>query len=893
MRRPLPALAAAATAGLLVVGASAAPSASADQQLAGPAASSLDSDQPSALLRGTLRVLADADHTEAGSLEAARRAAAAELAEHTEPAEHADGEHDHAAHGHDEAEGDAHSSTPLTAYLQVGGVWVPLDSHDVAEVAPGSAVTVRVEVPAPVVEAVQDGDPVDTSTVVPAAEPAAGSAGGASSTRTTSAAADTTIPERVLDAALDSPAAVGSALSRASAVAAATSAEPVAADVVGATAPLAATVSSSQPVTVVAISMLGGSDSYYSDGRVDELLGATSDYWGEQTGGAVGFRRDGAVTRYSSSLSCSNPNALWNEAAQRAGFSQGAGKHLLLLLPPQAYRSGCSYGLGSVGASAGAGGVAYVSDASWPAIAHELGHNMSLLHADRLDCGTDVDTAFGSGSGYGSCSVISYGDRTDVMSSAAARADGTPVQATGSASAIALARLGVLGSGDRVDVTASGTTTWTVKPLSSLSGLRSVRVTDPRSGDAYDLEVRAATGRDTFGWGGSSRTTYGLRVLKTGQDGGSLLLDASPTGSPSSDTNVVVTSGSTFTSAAGGVAVRTSAPAADGSVTAQVSVARAGQEHWASSAVSLAATRLQGADRYSTAATVSAALVRSPSAGQRVFVASGERFPDALAAGAAAGRTSTTTPVVLVPASGELPSAVRAELSRLAPERITVVGGTSAVDDGVLGQLRAFAGTVDRTSGDDRYATSAAAALQAASASGAPTGRPVYLATGANYPDALSGGAAAASAGGSLLLTDPGALSGPTAAALAQLRPSAVHVLGGTISSSVVDQVRAAAPGAAVDVLAGSDRYETAVAVARSAFPDGAAAVVLATGQDFPDALAGGPLAAAGGAPLLLVQQGCAPGAVVDGVTRLGARSATVLGGSASLSDAAASLARC
>ncbi len=106
-------------------------------------------------------------------------------------------------------------------------------------------------------------------------------------------------------------------------------------------------------------------------------------------------------------------------------------------------------------------------------------------------------------------------------------------------------------------------------------------------------------------------------------------------------------------------------------------------------------------------------------------------------------------------------------------------------------------------------------------------------------------------------------------------------------------QVRAAAPGAAVTRVAGEDRYATAVLVAGVAHASGSDQVVLATGENFPDALAGGPLAAASGAPLLLVRQGCAPGAVVDEVKTLGATTATVLGGTASLSDAAAGLSRC
>lgn len=862
MRRALPALATTATAaaaGLLGAGALVLPAwaddlgvTSAAGPAAPPAAETVDDDAPTALLSGTLRVLADVDHVSAGSLETARRQAAASLGGAMGPASGPDRRLD-----------------PVAPYLQVGGVWVPLRASAVADVAPGSAVTVRVQVPEPVVQAVEGGERLDA---VPDGR----------------ASATTAISERTLDAAADTSAASSSPLAGASAVAAAAAATPVAAQVVTATKPAATGVTSSQPVTVVAVSMLGGSDSYYSDSTVDSLLSSASDYWGEQTGGAVGFRRDGAVTRYSSSMGCSDPNALWSEAAQRAGFTQGAGKHLLLLLPPQAYASGCSYGLGSVGASPGAGGVTYVTDASWPAIAHELGHNMSLLHANRLQCGSAVDEAVGTSASYRSCSVQEYGDRTDVMSSAAARSDGTPVQATGSASAFELARMGLLGSGGRATVTSTGTTSWTVQPLSSLSGLRSVLVTDPRSGDVYDLEVRANSGRDTFGWGGSTRVTYGLRVLKANDDGGSLLLDPTPT--TGTDSNVAVAPGSTFTSAAGGVAVRTTSNA-DGSVTAQVSVAAAGQEHWQAPATSVTA-RLQGDDRYGTAAAVSGALVKAPASGQRVFVASGSTFPDALAAGAAAGRAGSPTPVVLVPASGALPDAVAAELRRLSASRITVAGGAKAVDDGVLGQLRAYAGTVDRVQGDDRYGTSAALATAVARDSGSGGG-PVFLATGRDFPDALSGAAAAGQLGGSLLLTDPGALSGPTLSALTALRPNRVYVLGGGISDAVVSQVTSAAPGAAVKRLAGADRYETSALVADTAAAQGAGSVVLATGADFPDALTGGPLAVSLRAPLLLVQPTCAPGPVVDEVKKLGATTSTVLGGTRSVSDAAAALNRC
>lgn len=88
--------------------------------------------------------------------------------------------------------------------------------------------------------------------------------------------------------------------------------------------------------------------------------------------------------------------------------------------------------------------------------------------------------------------------------------------------------------------------------------------------------------------------------------------------------------------------------------------------------------------------------------------------------------------------------------------------------------------------------------------------------------------------------------------------------------------------------LAGRERQATAAAVARAAFPDGADEVVLAAAHDFPDALAGGPLAASLGAPMLLTGRDAMAPATTQAVVALGARRATVLGGSAAVSEAVA-----
>ncbi len=86
--------------------------------------------------------------------------------------------------------------------------------------------------------------------------------------------------------------------------------------------------------------------------------------------------------------------------------------------------------------------------------------------------------------------------------------------------------------------------------------------------------------------------------------------------------------------------------------------------------------------------------------------------------------------------------------------------------------------------------------------------------------------------------------------------------------------------------VAGSDRYETAVALSRTAFPSHATTVVVATGEGFADALCAAPLAVSLRAPLLLVRRNRLDAAVADEIRRLGAREAVVVGGEGAVSEA-------
>lgn len=285
--------------------------------------------------------------------------------------------------------------------------------------------------------------------------------------------------------------------------------------------------------------------------------------------------------------------------------------------------------------------------------------------------------------------------------------------------------------------------------------------------------------------------------------------------------------------------------------------------------------RLAGNDRYATAAAISR--MRFAGGASTVFIATGGSFPDALAGSPAAARLNGP---ILLTDPGRLPAATAAEVDRLNPSKIVILGGTASVGGSVATSLAAYAPVV-RWAGNDRYAT-AAAVSQKSFSPGVPV---VYVATGLAFPDALSGGAIAGRNGGPILLVKQNALPASTAAELDRLNPGKIVILGGT---GAVNGAVATALGryGTVSRLSGSDRYATAVAVSKAAYADagGAIAAFVATGSNFPDGLAGGPVAALVPGPLLLVAPGSLPGAVATELRRLAPDTVWVLGGPGSVS---------
>ena len=326
-----------------------------------------------------------------------------------------------------------------------------------------------------------------------------------------------------------------------------------------------------------------------------------------------------------------------------------------------------------------------------------------------------------------------------------------------------------------------------------------------------------------------------------------------------------------------------------GSILAGVPVAAAPTEPHA---------RLAGDDRFATSAAISRANA-SPGV-DVVYVATGRAFADALTAGAA-GR-----PVLLVERDS-IPPSVAAELDRLDPRSIVVLGGLAAVGPAVEQQLARYTdGDVVRVAGTDRFET--AARLSARNHAGGAT--TAYVVSGEAFPDALSAGAAAVGVRhdrrgddqpvvewdmrGPVLLVTRDAVPPATAAELERLAPDHVVIVGGTaaVGEGVAAQL-AALSRADVHRAAGDDRYATSVALSQLAFRGGVDDLYLASGTSFADALAAGWAAGRAGSPLLLARRTCVPRRVITEIDRVQARRIVLVGGTASLTDDAGRLRPC
>jgi len=308
-------------------------------------------------------------------------------------------------------------------------------------------------------------------------------------------------------------------------------------------------------------------------------------------------------------------------------------------------------------------------------------------------------------------------------------------------------------------------------------------------------------------------------------------------------------------------------------------------------------TRFQGADRYATSASI--AYAAFPNGAPAAVIASGATFADALSASFLAGVVGGP---ILLTGPTSLAEPTQQALVSLGVQTVYVVGGTSAISQGVQSDLEALTihgqhPNVTRVAGATRYDTSrAVASLAGTSAVATIDGkRTALLTSGVTFPDALAASAVAFGAHLPILLTSTNALSPQAATVISDDNIQQVIVLGGTSAVSTAAQNAVSETGTTTLRVAGAERTATAAAFAAWAIGHAGfttASIAVARGDQAGggvDALAISALAGLRKEPLLLTDS---PTAVGPGTSGWLAGSGSLLragdaaGGTHALSDA-------
>ena len=284
--------------------------------------------------------------------------------------------------------------------------------------------------------------------------------------------------------------------------------------------------------------------------------------------------------------------------------------------------------------------------------------------------------------------------------------------------------------------------------------------------------------------------------------------------------------------------------------------------------------RVQGADRYDTAYKNADALKKQ--LGLDMFdsavVACGSNYPDALSA---AYLAKVKNAPLLLSDVGEVQGTVDYIRKNVAKGKtVYLIGGRRVLPE----EIKTILGSdydVKRIEGADRFLTNLAVLKEAN-----VNNEEIMVCSGLGFADAIS----AAATGRPVLLVDD-VLTAEQKDFLGGINPAKFYIVGG--KKSVSDNVQTALTAMrSTERIAGTDRFDTAVQVAKKFFDMKSSTVVIANGNGFADGIVAGVTAMANNAPLLLVDDSNLKGAA-DFVKETGAKRSIVMGGARAVSDQA------
>ena len=302
--------------------------------------------------------------------------------------------------------------------------------------------------------------------------------------------------------------------------------------------------------------------------------------------------------------------------------------------------------------------------------------------------------------------------------------------------------------------------------------------------------------------------------------------------------------------------------------------------------------RIEGGDRVDTSIDASEDLF--PNGTNTVVLANCERYTDVLTANPFAIQIKASA---LFTYKDKLPEKTLKEIERLGAKKIYISGGYDAVSKKVVDELINKGYDVFRFDGVNRYDTARKIAIKIRENGNKNVAE---LASGENYPDALSMTSMAVKDNAPILLTKKDSIPSYTKQALAEWDIETIKIAGldEAISNNVEKQIK---NGFAIEEnnkkdsnvydgakvvsrFGGKDRYETSTVIAKESYPNSELGVY-ATGEKFPDALIAGNYAGRKKAPVLLVKKDTLPESVKKYIANSKIEKATIIGGSKAVSD--------
>lgn len=255
---------------------------------------------------------------------------------------------------------------------------------------------------------------------------------------------------------------------------------------------------------------------------------------------------------------------------------------------------------------------------------------------------------------------------------------------------------------------------------------------------------------------------------------------------------------------------------------------------------------------------------------ERVILAPEDGFTNALVASSLSEEDDSYAPVILVGQNANKESLDL--IDQIKPEEIYIVASESQISAGLAKTLGQKGYEVKRFSGKDKYATANIIA-------DLHDDDEYILVNGDNFADAVSASAYAAKEEMPILFTNGKTLDKQTATKLKEAE--FVLIIGGpnSVSKAVENEI---AKTTSVRRLAGQNRYETSVEVAKNLYPK-AKNYLVATGGTYPDSLSGAPLAAKMDAPILLSPSNSLPSLIGNYLKGIKLSNIIVLGGNASI----------